>query len=262
MEEGYVKLNRCIKRNWLWTAKEPFDMRSAWIDLLLSACWKDEKKLFNGKLTVFKRGTVYKSMTELANRWHWHRTTVGRFLKLLESDEMVQVNATTHGTTITIVNWDFYQFDAQQMHDQCTADAQLLHTIEESKKERNIIDSSLHSESIRQTEAVRQGISEDVRKVVEAWNTLSELGISGVSKMSSTSTRYKNLVARLKQYSLEEVLKAIENIRDSDFLLGRKTDWRIDFDWFVKPNNFPKVLDGNYLNKREEKTTDWSWLEQ
>ena len=26
--------------------------------------------------------------------------------------------------------------------------------------------------------------------------------------------------------------------------------WQITFDWFVRPNNFPKVLDGNYDDKK------------
>lgn len=88
-----------------------------------------------------------------------------------------------------------------------------------------------------------------VRQVISAWNTLSEFGVKPVSKMASTSTRYKSLVARIKQYSLDDILRAIDNIKDSDFLTGKSTDWIITFDWFVKPNNFVKVLDGNYNNR-------------
>lgn len=95
--------------------------------------------------------------------------------------------------------------------------------------------------------------TDNVRRVVEEWNKLSSLGIQSVSKLSKSSKRYKSLVARLKEYSIEDVLKAIDNIRNSDFLLGRnKKGWQITFDWFVLPNNFPKVLEGNYLNKQVE----------
>lgn len=143
---GYIKLHKCIRHNWLWTDEEPFDKRSAWIDLLLLASWKDEKRLYGGKLIEFKRGNVHVSLTELASRWKWHRTTVSRFLRLLESDGMVKVNATTHGTTITIVNWDLYQSeeytnattDAQQTHDQRTTDARPMHTIEEYKEIKEV----------------------------------------------------------------------------------------------------------------------------
>ena len=44
-------------------------------------------------------------------------------------------------------------------------------------------------------------------------------------------------------------MQAIDNIKNSDYLQGKVNDWKITFDWFVKPNNFPKVLEGNYNNK-------------
>ncbi len=90
--------------------------------------------------------------------------------------------------------------------------------------------------------------TQSVRRVVEEWNTLSVFGISQVAKIDSNSKRYKSLVARLNQYGEEQVLKAI--IRYSDFLQGKHDGkpWQITFDWFVLPNNFPKVLENNYKN--------------
>ena len=55
--------------------------------------------------------------------------------------------------------------------------------------------------------------------------------------------------ARIKEYGIDEVLAAIERIKNSDFLKGNnKRGWMITFDWFVLPNNFPKVHDGHYEN--------------
>ena len=60
------------------------------------------------------------------------------------------------------------------------------------------------------------------------------------------------LQARIKQYSFEDVLKAIENIHASPFLLGQnQRNWQIYFDWFILPNNFTKVLEGNYKEKQD-----------
>ena len=90
----------------------------------------------------------------------------------------------------------------------------------------------------------------DVQRIVSEWNTLSTFGISSVSKLSNTSKRYQMLIARLKEYGVDDVIKAIDNVRHSDFLQGRtKGNFIVTFDWFVKPNNFPKVLEGNYNNK-------------
>ena len=81
--------------------------------------------------------------------------------------------------------------------------------------------------------------------VQEKWNSL------GLSKIRDIKgNRLKLLNARIKEYGIEQVLEAIENINYSPFLKGQnKTGWVIVFDWFIKPNNFVKVLEGNYKDK-------------
>ena len=57
---------------------------------------------------------------------------------------------------------------------------------------------------------------------------------------------------RIREYGIDDVLKAIENVKGSSFLRGdNKNGWTITFDWFVKPNNFPKVLEGQYSDKKD-----------
>lgn len=94
--------------------------------------------------------------------------------------------------------------------------------------------------------------STDVQRVIEAWNSLP--AVKHISRLVPESQRHEWLKVRIRDYGIDDVLKAIENIRYSPFLLGNgKGGWTITFDWFVRPNNFPKVLDGNYLeNKPDE----------
>ena len=87
--------------------------------------------------------------------------------------------------------------------------------------------------------------------IIDAWNKLPITNIRAIS-----GTRLKQLQARIKQFSFEEVIKAIDNIHVSPFLLGQnQRNWQITFDWFIAPNNFPKVLEGNYINKGDPKIT-------
>ena len=89
----------------------------------------------------------------------------------------------------------------------------------------------------------------DVQRAVEEWNSLAVYGLKPVSKLTSGTKRAKCLNARIKEYGIDEVLAAIERIKNSDFLKGNnKRGWMITFDWFVLPNNFPKVHDGHYEN--------------
>lgn len=106
--KGWVSLHRKIMNNWVWSNK-PFAYGQAWIHLLLSANHEDSEILFDGKVITVKRGSFVTSILKLSNIFGWDRKKTSRFLKTLESQKMVTTNSTTHGTTITIVNWEKYQ---------------------------------------------------------------------------------------------------------------------------------------------------------
>lgn len=100
---------------------------------------------------------------------------------------------------------------------------------------------------------------EDLGEVMDAWN-----GIESIPPIKTLGTTRKRLLkARLREYGLPAVLNAVENIRGSTFLQGdNKNQWVITFDWFVKPSNFAKVLEGNYKNKASPSRLDVvdSWV--
>ena len=107
-KEGWIRLYRRIEDSWIWDDK-PFDKRSAWIDLLLSANHKDKKVLFNGKLIVIKEGQLVTSVRKLADRWGWSKDKVIAFLKLLERDEMIKKESNNSNTILTIKKYTVYQ---------------------------------------------------------------------------------------------------------------------------------------------------------
>lgn len=92
----------------------------------------------------------------------------------------------------------------------------------------------------------------DIKRAVEEWNKLQDVGIAPVTRMKSSAKRYKMLQARIREYGINDVIKAISKIRESDFLLGKKTDFIVKFDWFITPTYFPKILDGFYGNSSKE----------
>ena len=52
--------------------------------------------------------------------------------------------------------------------------------------------------------------------------------------------------------SVEAVIKAW-NVKKSKYLQGKVKNWKITFDWFVLPNNFTKVFEGQYEDSGQEK---------
>lgn len=79
------------------------------------------------------------------------------------------------------------------------------------------------------------------KEVIAAWN--SESTLPEVKRCSPDSERGKMLIARIKEYGVDEVISAVRLAGNSKFLLDAA--W-FDFSWFVKPNNFIKVLEGKY----------------
>ena len=109
MSNGWIKLHRKLQECWIWLEKEPFDKRSAWVDLLLTANHSDKKILFNGELITVKRGQILTSVRKLSERWKWSYDKTSRFLKLIESDGMLRKESDNCRTLLTIENYEFYQ---------------------------------------------------------------------------------------------------------------------------------------------------------
>ena len=114
-----------------------------------------------------------------------------------------------------------------------------LDTELDKDKEKDINELIVAKDTIRQT---------DVQRTIDEWNTLEEFGITPVKRM--TPKREQAVKARIRQNCVEDILEAIENIRRSTFLQGQnKNGWMVTFDWFLKPGNFAKVFEGQYMDK-------------
>ena len=122
MSTGFITLHRSIQHCWVWNQK-PFGIGQAWVDLIMLANYTDKKEYSGGELKVFKRGTVHMSIKQMADRWGWDRKKVRAFLSALEKDNMVTVNSTTHGTTVTLVKYE--DFNNQGTTDTTTEGQQL-----------------------------------------------------------------------------------------------------------------------------------------
>ena len=103
----------------------------------------------------------------------------------------------------------------------------------------------------------------DLDQVVSMWNELDGLGdIKGIRGIGDRGDRKRLTIARLKDYGLNGFRDAVDRIKESDFLQGKHSGrpWVITYDWLVKPNNFPKVLEGNYDNK-DQGRKDGEWFQ-
>lgn len=87
-------------------------------------------------------------------------------------------------------------------------------------------------------------------QILGVWNSLDK-NIPKIQTLNANTQRYNMLKARINEHGLDTVIKAIKSIDQSKFLKGYVSDFRITIDWFIKPNNFIKVLEGNYSDKKQ-----------
>jgi hypothetical protein len=143
------------------------------------------------------------------------------------------IKTTNKGTVVKLINFDI--FDINQETAQPPIQPDNNHPTTTNKKEKKEKNNIITKNQI------------PYQAIVDIFNeTLPELP----SVKIVTDTRKKYIRARWhssdKTKALEWWKKFFEYIRHSDFLMGRKTDFRVSFDWVIKPTNFVKIIEGNY----------------
>lgn len=183
--------------------------------------------------------------------------TVRFALKTFADFEMIEVI----DKVITIPNWSKHQtldaYEKRKERDRLyqrekRAKQKLLASIS-SDNSTDVAPLEKEEEKEEERDIDINNISKDILSsnklipVIEAWN---KLNLSQVKSLRSNSPRTKMLNSRIKEHGVDEVIRVIESINNSNFLRGQNDRaWVISFDWLVKPNNFDKVREGKYLNK-------------
>jgi len=104
---GWIKQWEIPEEHWL---RSSLMYMGAWNDLIQMAERKDRKVVKYGQMLDVKRGTIYTSASELADRWKVSRWWVRHFLDMLEQDAMINRQQTdSRLTTIIVRNYAKYQ---------------------------------------------------------------------------------------------------------------------------------------------------------
>lgn len=92
-------------------AKEPFCERMAWIWMIERASFEPHTMRLRGttKMVAVNRGQLVTANRVLAETFGWSVNRVRNFTTLLKNEGMIDTQADTHYTIITICNYDKYQ---------------------------------------------------------------------------------------------------------------------------------------------------------
>lgn len=107
MEIGWVQIHRQILGHWIYKRDDYF---KAWITILLKVNHRPDKLLIKNKLIDLKRGQSGRSYETWGREFGgWTPSKTRRFLKLLEKDNMIELENVTVTTRLTVCNYNSWQ---------------------------------------------------------------------------------------------------------------------------------------------------------
>lgn len=178
-------------------------------------------------------GSFSTSRRKLMERWGWGSSRVVSFLSFLTERTIIEPLPNQNRTTITLKKCGF-EGGAR--------------TTSEPLPNQN-------RTTFESPTAIK--ITDALRMILDVWDGLTEYEIEPIPEFGISSSQYSNLVNLVKTYGVHDVLQTIERIKSSDFLQGKKSGWKITFDWFLNAKNYKKIRSGKYndYNKKPEKNS-------
>lgn len=213
--DGWISLHRRIKDNWVWKDK-PFSKGQAWIDILLMVNHDDNKVPLGNDLITVERGSRITSIRQLCDKWGWSNTKVTNFLALLKKDGMIDYKSDTKKTLITVVNYNDYQLDKNKKRHENDTKTTRKHTNNNDNNENN------------------KEYTDFVKKMLPLY-----------PGKKVKSVRDKKLPKLLKEYSEEEIIRAIKRYADEaqgkeqKYILNESTFWNGRYEDYLDENYQP-----------------------
>lgn len=249
MAYGWISIHRKIQQSDIWLDKEPFDKRSAWIDLIMMANHEDRQVMFNGKFIEVKRGEKITSLKQLSERWRWSRSKVKRFLNLLESGSMIELKTKQRYTSYKVVNYNVYQNEDISKRNE--VETNLKQSRDEGETKANTNNNINNYNNVNNNNGVDQSeLNLDDPKLAELIKLYEDCGFGLISPYSANMLR-----DYMEMYSFPWVKEAIQiaeqnNIRTLAYINGILKKKKAGTD---KPrnNNFKKK-ETYYRPKQEE----------
>ena len=248
---GWIKLHRALLDKTIWINSTP-EQKTILVTLLLMANHEPNQWEWKGKKYTVKSGEFITSLEKIVAKCGKGITTqnVRSALKRFEKLQFLTNESTKQNRLIKIANWSLYQDEENQPNK--ATNKQVTNDQQRPNKE---VTTNKNDKNDKNDKNIFNNISYDILFVplIEKWNELPDT-VSKISTLKKDTQRYKMLSQRINEYGSDKILEAIEKIKQSSFLLGHnKSGWTITFEWFVRPNNFVKVLEGNYIDKKINK---------
>jgi len=257
---GYILQPRIIDESKI--SRFPPHVREIWLYLLRRA--NHEDRVVHG--TLIKRGQLKTSYKDILEDLSWYvgfrkesykKHHCETAMKLLTREQMITTSKTTRGMIVTVCNYDYYQTpknyetDSERFNE-TTRDRQSTDRINKNEKNERMEEGYTEANASMSNEGrSTQQDQINYKALIDFFNSETN-GIFGKVVYPISEKRKGNIRARIREYGKDVFADMIRRASKSNFLKGEnKNGWKATFDWMLKPNNFQKIIEGNYDNKNQ-----------
>lgn len=242
-------LHRKLTEHWIWRDAEKLKW---WIDVLLTVNHNDSTVNLGMQLYECKRGQSIMSLSNWAKRWGVSKDRARNFFTLLEKDGMISHENIGKSTRITVCNYESYQAPlhdgSPSTHFQLTSNSPQTHPNNKNNKNNNIKDTKVSTSNEQAHSTQNDGI--DYKNLIDYFNQKTN-GVFRKARYPISEKRKAMIRARIREHGKEAFAEMIHKAVNSNFLKGdNKSGFVANFDWMIRPNNFQKIIEGNYSNSQ------------
>jgi len=247
---GYITLPLAVLDGWVGQNAQYLKW---WTQLRREASWTDKTVWYNRQQVYLQARQVIVTVNSLVKQWQVSKPTVIHFLQRLESEKLIERQADSRKTIITITPLGWADSEVKQ---EVTPAVKVDHDVDHqtyhqplppniNNKEINIIASG--GARTREEEVANH----DFDEIISFFNEqMKGKGIQQVAIITSERRQAFERLVSQTGVNKDTLKQAIKNAAESDFLNGKgPKGWVASFDWMMMPQNFQKVLENNYRNK-------------
>lgn len=254
--EGWIKIHRQITK-WQWY-QDANTMR-LFFHCLISAAIVPVK----WKNIIIERGQFVCTIKSLSEQLGISPMQVRVSVKKLQSSQNITIKITNKFSIITICNFDTYQLleDEQQQtnyqtnNKQITNKAEKVSPIPPLKEYKEKINKNIFSdENIQKVSNAAFSEQIDYKFIADSWNSICGQIFPKIQLL--TEARKQKLKVRVNEIQKNYgdyksvFVEIFQRMTQSPFF---REKWQPKFDWVIEnPNNYIKVLEGNYDNKQND----------